>query len=392
MEIVAEERTSDHPMIINGELVQGSTGLSDPVINPATGEVFDYVPHGTREDLDRAVDAAAEAFKTWSTTPFEERAACLMKFSALVEANAEELAKAMTMEQGKPLGDSLREVMGICSKCEEFMEIGDLKSETVSEDKDAEYKIVYTPRGVIGGITPWNVRSLHLDCEPPASRTQHCLTFAACQFPIGMAANKLLPSVITGNTVVVKPSPYTPLATVMLAEMAAEAFPAGVMNIMTGGDELGQMMVEHPKIAQISFTGSAATGKKIMATGAATLKKVTLELGGNDPAVILPDAEPKDVAPQIFSGAMRNTGQVCVAIKRVFVHESKYEEMVEAMAEEAAKAKQLTNDGLLDSTKFGPINNRMQLARVEGLVEDAKASGARVVAGGQRFNPNGKEV
>ena len=205
--------------------------------------------------------------------------------------------------------------------------------------------------------------------------------------PIGMAANKLLPSVITGNTVVVKPSPYTPLATVMLAEMAAEAFPAGVMNIMTGGDELGQMMVEHPKIAQISFTGSAATGKKIMATGAATLKKVTLELGGNDPAVILPDVDPKDVAPQIFSGAMRNTGQVCVAIKRVCTR-VKYEEMVEAMAEEAAKAKDVMNDGLLDSTKFGPIN-RMQLARVEGLVEDAKASGARVVAG-KRFNPNGR--
>jgi acyl-CoA reductase-like NAD-dependent aldehyde dehydrogenase len=207
-----------------------------------------------------------------------------------------------------------------------------------------------------------------------------------------MAANKLLPSVVTGNTVVVKPSPYTPLATVMLAEMAAEAFPPGVMNIMTGGDELGQIMVEHPKIAQISFTGSAATGKKIMATGAATLKKVTLELGGNDPAVVLPDVEVKDVAPAIFARAMANTGQVCVAIKRVFVHESKYEEMAAAMAVEAAKARAVTNDGLLPDTQFGPINNRMQLARVEGLVEDAKASGARVIAGGNRFNPNGKQV
>ena len=129
-------------------------------------------------------------------------------------------------------------------------------------------------------------------------------------FPLAMAANKLIPSVVTGNTVVVKPSPYTPLSTAMLSEMAAEAFPAGVMNIMTGGDELGQMMVEHPKIAQISFTGSAATGKKIMATGAATLKKVTLELGGNDPAVVLPDVEPEDVAAKIFQGAMFNTGQV----------------------------------------------------------------------------------
>ena len=162
------------------------------------------------------------------------------------------------------------------------------------------------------------------------------------------------------------------------------------MNIMTGGDELGQMMVEHPKIAQISFTGSAATGKKIMATGAATLKKVTLELGGNDPAVVLPDVDPKDVASKIFQGAMFNTGQVCVAIKRVFVHESRYEAMVDAMKGEAAKAKAVMNDGLNKDTRYGPINNRMQLARVEELVEDAKASGARVVAGGNRFNPNGK--
>ena len=146
--------------------------MARQVINPATGEVFDYVPHGTREDLDRAVDAAAEAFKTWSVTPFEERAACLMKFAALVEAKADEVAKAMTMEQGKPLSNSMGEVMGICSKCKEFAEIGDLKSETVSEDKDAIYKIVYSPRGVIGGITPWNVRSLHHYCvsrQPAAS-------------------------------------------------------------------------------------------------------------------------------------------------------------------------------------------------------------------------------
>ena len=169
MAIEAEERVSDHPMVINGELVQSSAGLSDPVINPATGEVFDYVPHGTREDLDRAVDAAAEAFKTWSTTPFDERAACLVKFGELVSAKGEELAKALTMEQGKPIRMSMGEVMGIAGQCNEMAKIGNLESETVSEDKDAEYKIVYTPRGVIGGITPWN-------------------------FPLAMAANKLIPS------------------------------------------------------------------------------------------------------------------------------------------------------------------------------------------------------
>ena len=158
---------------------------------------------------------------------------------------------------------------------------------------------------------------------------------------------------------------------------------------MTGGDELGQMMVEHPDIAQISFTGSAATGKKIMATGAATLKKVTLELGGNDPAIVLPDVDPADAAPGIFRAAMFNTGQVCVAVKRVFVHESKYEEMVVAMGKEAAKAKAAMGNGMDKGVFYGPINNKMQLSRVEELVEDAKASGARVVAGGQRFSPTG---
>jgi acyl-CoA reductase-like NAD-dependent aldehyde dehydrogenase len=323
-------------MLIDGELVQGSEGTSDPVINPATGETFDYVPHGTKQDLDRAVAAAAEAFKTWSVMPFQERAACLAKFGELVDAGKEDLAKALCMEQGKPYAMAMGEVMGIVHESKHLGEIGELKSEKVSEDDNAEYRIVYAPRGVIGGITPWN-------------------------FPLAMAANKLLPSTITGNTVVVKPSPYTPLSTAMLAGMAQQAFPAGVMNILTGGDELGQLMVEHPQIAQISFTGSAATGKKIMATGAATLKKVTLELGGNDPAVVLPDVEAKDVASKIFGAAMFNTGQVCVAVKRVFVHESKYEDMVIAMGEAAAKARATMNDGMQKGTRFGPINNKMQV-------------------------------
>ena len=140
----------------------------------------------------------------------------------------------------------------------------------------------------------------------------------------------------------------------MLSECAQAAFPAGVVNILTGGDELGQMIVEHPKVSHISFTGSAATGKKIMATGAGTLKKVTLELGGNDPAIVLPDVDIADAAPKIFAGAMMNTGQVCVAIKRVFVHESKYEEMVDALASQANEAKTKMNDGLDPTTEWGP--------------------------------------
>jgi hypothetical protein len=178
MEIIAEERVSAHPMVINGELVQSSAGLSDPVVNPATGEVFDYVPHGTREDLDRAVDAAAEAFKTWGTTPFPERAACMLKFAELVDAKKEELAKAMTMEQGKPFASSMGEVMGLIGKCHESANPElELTSETVSEDDDAEYKVVYSPRGVIGGITPWNVST---STSTQAQQHARATRFAAC--------------------------------------------------------------------------------------------------------------------------------------------------------------------------------------------------------------------
>jgi len=360
-----EARVSPHPMLISGELVQSSSGMSSPVVNPATGEVFDYVPSATAQDLDNAVKAAASAFTTWSSTPFTERAQCLLKFAELVEAKKAELAKALTMEQGKALSFAQGEVNGVINQCKEYAEIGDLKPERVGEDAAAEYLIVYQPRGIVAGITPWN-------------------------FPLAMAANKVLPGVIVGNTCILKPSPYTPLSTVMLARLAKDAFPPGVVSILTGGDELGQLMVEHPKIAHISFTGSAATGKRIMATSAATLKKVTLELGGNDPAIILPDVEPQEVAPRIFGHAMFNTGQVCVAIKRVFVHESRYEDMVQALKEQAIKNKARMNDGLVEGTRYGPINNKMQLERVEELVEDAKRSGARVVAGGKRFSPNGK--
>ena len=173
---------SDHPMLIAGELVQSSSGLSDPVVNPATGENFDYVPHGTREDLDRAVDASAEAFKTWSITPFEERAACLLKFAEEVEKKADELAKAVTMEQGKPLANAMTEVTGLVDRCKYYAENGEIEDETVSEDDNAVYKIVYQARGVVGGIAPWN-------------------------FPISTVSGKILPATITGNTVVIKPSP-----------------------------------------------------------------------------------------------------------------------------------------------------------------------------------------
>jgi acyl-CoA reductase-like NAD-dependent aldehyde dehydrogenase len=205
-----------------------------------------------------------------------------------------------------------------------------------------------------------------------------------------MAANKLFPAVITGNCVVLKPSPYTPLSTVMMSEIAAVAFPPGVMNILTGPDSLGKMMVEHPDIHQITFTGSTRTGINIMKTGADTVKKMTMEMGGNDAAIVLPDADPAQVAPQVFQKAMFNTGQVCIAIKRLFVHEDSYDAMVSELAKQAEGAVGMTGDGMAPTTMFGPMNNKMQLERIEMLVADAKAKGGKVVAGGERFFPNGE--
>jgi len=345
------------PMLIGGELCQAEGGKVADVLNPATGQPFACVPDASEADLDRAVAAAKTAFGSWKKTSFAERARCLTAFADALEAKKTDFAKALTMEQGKPLMFAMGEVMTVIKDARQFAATGELKPVVTADTKKARHELHFLPRGVVGAITPWN-------------------------FPLMMAANKILPAVTTGNTVVLKPSPYTPLATVMLSALAAEAFPAGVMNILTGGNSLGQRIVEHPDIAHISFTGSAATGKRIMATGASKLKKLTLELGGNDAALVLPDASVAKIAPAIFQKSMFNTGQVCIAIKRLFVHESQYDEMCAALAKEAAAAK--VGDGMAKGTAYGPINNKMQLERVEGLVADARARGANVIAGGQR--------
>jgi len=188
--------------------------------------------------------------------------------------------------------------------------------------------------------------------------------------------------------VVIKPSPYTPLATVMLSELVAEAFPPGVINIITGDNSVGQLLVEHPDVTTITFTGSTATGKKIMSSASNGLKKVVLELGGNDPAIIMPNSNVEDLAPKVFQKAMFNTGQVCVALKRLYVHSSQYEDMVRKLAEVATKKRAVLGDGLTRTTEYGPLNNKMQLDRIEELVNEAKSQGARIVAGGERANPD----
>jgi len=357
---------STHPMLINGELCQAEGEATQGVINPATGQDFDTVPDASKADVSKAIASAKAAFPGWSATPFADRSAALLSFADLMETKKGELSEALTKEQGKPIGFATWEIGATIKKARELAkpENADLQPEEYEQNDKGRCIVHYEPRGVTVGITPWN-------------------------FPVLMAANKLFPAIITGNTIVLKPSPYTPLATVMLAEFAQQAFPAGVVNILTGGNSTGQQLVEHPDVKMVTFTGSTATGKKIMATCAGTLKKLVLEMGGNDPAIVLPGSDVEKIGPTLFQKAMFNTGQVCVALKRLYVHSSQYDEMVELLKGQAEAAK--LGDGMSEGVQYGPLNNKMQLERVEELVDQAREAGARIVTGGQRVQPTGAE-
>jgi acyl-CoA reductase-like NAD-dependent aldehyde dehydrogenase len=309
--------------------------------------------------LDQAVEAAAVAYKSWSVTPYEERVACLQKFAKEIMGNAKELAALLVLEQGKPMAAAMGEVGG-CAAWASVTSTFKVENQVVEEDENHKVEIQKLPLGVIGLITPWN-------------------------FPAMLAMWKICPATLAGNTVVLKPSPYTPLTSLALAEIANKVFPPGVINVVSGGNELGAKLVEHPGVAKISFTGSTPTGKGIMQTAAKDLKRVTLELGGNDAAIVMADVDPKAAAPAIFQGAFANSGQVCSAIKRVFVHESKYDQFVDAITEETKK--HTFGSGMKEGTDFGPLNNKMQFDKVSEYVEDARANGAKITVGG---NPTGE--
>jgi len=273
---------------------------------------------------------------------------------AKIQGSMQDIANVLTMEQGKPIAMAMGEMGGILHFLNHFSKLEVEDKVLVDNDKETVLE-KRVPLGVVGGITPWN-------------------------FPPLMAAWKLGEAVMTGNTIVLKPSPYTPLSTLMLSEAFVDTFPAGVVNLVSGNDALGAMITSHPDVAKISFTGSTRTGKAIQAATSGTLKRLTLELGGNDPAIVLKGADVKAAAQGIFAGAMQNTGQVCIAIKRAFVPESMHDEFVQELTAQAVKAK--VGDGFEKGVKYGPINNKMQYDRVCELVEDAKKAGATVHCGG----------
>ena len=356
MAIRSEESVAlrtDFSLLIGGELVQNAQHLD--VINPALGTVFARCPAAQAPELDRAVDAARRAFPAWRARSFADRAALVKRLSQKLRERQAELAELLTREQGKPLAQSVAEIDRGAAQSDGMVGI-EIPVEVIADDNDKHIELRYRPLGVVGIITPWNA-------------------------PVNLALGPLVSALYTGNTVVLKPSPYTPLATLKVGELMNEVFPAGVVNVLAGGDELGAAMTSHPRIDKISFTGSVATGKKVLASAAATLKRVTLELGGNDPAIVLDDVDAKAVAKKIFFASFVNSGQVCMAIKRIYAHESIYKELCDALVEEAKKAK--VGNGLDPSTELGPMQNKMQYDKVVGIIKDTKKSGARFLAGGE---------
>ena len=343
---------SEYKLLINGRLVDGDMTMD--VINPANEEVLVKAPRASKAQLDQAVAAAKAAFPAWSKTPIEERKAVMLKLAETLEGNAQDLGRVLTQEQGKPVGDAAGECYGAAALLRYYATL-DLPVHVIEDSEGKKIEARRKPLGVIGAIVPWN-------------------------FPLILMGTKIAPALLAGNTIVLKPAPTTPLATLRFCELIKDIVPAGVINVITDDNDLGGELTKHPDVRKISFTGSTATGKKVMGGAADTLKRITLELGGNDAGIVLDDVDPKVVAPKIFQGAFMNSGQVCVAMKRLYVHESIYDQMCEELIALAKSA--VVGDGLQQGTTLGPLQNKKQFERVKELIADAAKYGT-VVSGGE---------
>ncbi|MBN3808858.1 aldehyde dehydrogenase family protein [Paraburkholderia sp. Ac-20347] len=350
---------SDFAMSINGRRVTADD--TEFAINPATEQPIASFPLANRKHLDLAVEAANAAFTLWRETDIATRRKALEGLADQIEKNYEAFLTLLTTEQGKPRAGAEWEIGGSIYWLREIAKQA-LPEEVVRDDGKNRVVTRYTPIGVIGGITPWN-------------------------FPLLLAVWKIAPALMAGNTMVLKPSPFTPLCTLWFGELAQEVLPPGVLNVVSGGNALGQWMTEHPGIGKIAFTGSTATGKRVMQSAASNLKRLTLELGGNDPAIVLPDVNPEAIAKELFWASFQNSSQFCVATKRLYVHEEIYDRVVGALVD-YARGVQVDN-GLLVGSQLGPLQNRMQYEKVCNLLEDSAAEGHRVLLGGAPADKKG---
>ncbi|KAJ6188706.1 aldehyde dehydrogenase [Penicillium mononematosum] len=338
--------------IINGELI--STAVTQNGINPANKKPNSPVPVASHADLDKAVTAAQVAFEQWSRYPLEDRRRALFAYSDALNAEKEAFTSLLTKEQGKPLSQAAVEVdMAVAW----IKGLASLELPEVVLEDTPERKIVqrFTPIGVSAAIVPWN-------------------------FPVLLAIGKIVSALITGNSIIVKPSPFTPYTALKLAELAIPFFPKGLFQALSGDDQLGPWITMHPGIRKISFTGSTLTGKRVSAACAQNLKRCTLELGGNDAAIVCEDVDLDALIPKIAPLCFLNSSQVCMMIKRVYVHESIYELFRDRLV---AHVKTLpVGDGAQPDVFFGPLQNEMQYHKALDLLNSISTEGLRLALGG----------
>ncbi|MFG3160604.1 aldehyde dehydrogenase family protein [Streptomyces sp. NPDC048232] len=330
------------------------------VVDPATGEPFDEAPDRRAAELDAVVGRAHTAWRGWRADP-AARTTALLAAADAVEAAGSDLATLLTREQGKPLTESHAEVARTAARLRHFAAPA-IETQPITDDRPVRGELRWRPLGPVAAIVPWN-------------------------FPLQLASAKFAPALAAGNTVVLKPSPYTPLATRLLGSVVSAALPEDVLTVVTGREPLGARLTAHPGIRHVTFTGSVPTGRAVARQAAASLARVTLELGGNDAALLLEDVDVEKIADRLFWAAFRNCGQVCMAVKRVYAPARIHSLVVEALAHRAETA--VVGPGLDPASQLGPLNNAAQLARVEGCTARALAGGARAAAGGHRLDRPG---
>lgn len=345
-------------MLIDGALVEGERTLD--VINPATGAVFATAPRASLAQAEQAIAAARRAQPAWAARSFEERGQVLRDLADAIDARAPEIARVLVQEQGKPLADAEGEVAFSTIFLRHFAEQR-LPVEIVQDDDDYRIELHHRPLGVVAGIAPWN-------------------------FPFLIGVYKLGPALLLGNSFILKPAPSTPLTALLLAEIARPIVPAGVLAVLVDDNDIGPLLSSHPDIAKVTFTGSTPTGRKVMEAAASSLKRLTLELGGNDAGIVLADADVDKTAERVFGSAFMLSGQVCIALKRLYVHSSIYDRMCEALARLADEAP--IGDGLEQGTRIGPLQNRVQFEKAKEFLTIARRDGT-VIAGGEAMEGAG---
>jgi acyl-CoA reductase-like NAD-dependent aldehyde dehydrogenase len=350
-------------MLIGGDWVGSRNGDVFQVMNPATGEPVDTAPRATVEDARDAIDAAEAAFAIWSEWPQGKRADVLRRAVELVRMHDKELANLLTREQGKPIREAILEIRRFAHTIEYYAGLGkNIRGGYIPQIDEGKYGlIIKRPLGVVGAIVPWN-------------------------FPVSLMGNKVGPALLAGNTMVIKPAETTPLTDLRVIGLFLEAgLPKGVLNVVTGrGSVVGEEIVTNPKVRKIGFTGSTEVGRQVMASAAAQIKRVTLELGGSDPMIVCDDADIDGAVKAAAVGRFFNCGQACLAIKRLYLFESIADDFIARLGPRVKKLK--VANGLSEGTIVGPLHSETQCAEVEAQVQDAIGRGAKVITGAERLS------